>query len=94
VSADRRLETVVDDGHSLYVMVDTSPCQEPHYRARFSLDPSRLVLGTGESQTVFEALDGADSPLVKLELNGPEQGYEQLALSAKHIGNCFYDTWH
>jgi hypothetical protein len=58
-------------------------CQEPHYRVRFSPDPSGLVLGTGESLTIFEALDGANSPLLKLELKRPEQGCESFRYAHK-----------
>lgn len=39
-------------------LVDSSPQSEPHYRARFNLDPSALLLAEGHRLTLLEGIGG------------------------------------
>jgi YD repeat-containing protein len=82
LSGGNSLEARINDSHTLYV-AKTTPQAEGYYRARFSLDASKLALSAGEVVTIFEALDSTGSPLVKLELDGQQNGYAGLTLSAK-----------
>jgi RHS repeat-associated protein len=62
------LQALIDDTVNINLL-DASPADEAHYRARFYLHPNSLVMSSGSAHYIFDGVDTAnDANLFRLEL--------------------------
>jgi YD repeat-containing protein len=72
------MAALLDDNNNLYV-TDWSPFEEPHYRARFYLDPNSIPMTSGNAHYLFYALDRDSHPLLRVELRYSAPDYQVRA---------------
>jgi hypothetical protein len=95
------LQALIDDTVSIKV-IDPSPADETHYRARFYFNPNSLTMSSGSSHVIFEGYDTLyDSSFFQLELF-QESGVYKLRPRVKNDGGSYTtgtkqtisDDWH
>jgi RHS repeat-associated protein len=62
------LQALIDDTVNIK-LVDASPADETHYRARFYLHPNSLVMASGSAHYIFDGVElGSGDSIIRLEL--------------------------
>jgi serine protease len=71
------MQAVVNDNTALYVS-DSTPANEPRYRARFYFNPNSIGMVSGDIHYIFQGLTGAGTNVFTIQLNnntGTTAGY-------------------
>ena len=73
------MQSVIDDNNAIYV-TDWSPSEESHYFSRFYFDPNSIMMGDGDSHSIFSARDRLDYTFATIEFRFSAGDYQVRAV--------------
>ena len=66
---------MIDEANRLYV-TDLSLQDESLYRARFYFNPNSIPMANGNEHVIFQALDGNETPFMRVLFGRTANGYQ------------------